>query len=185
VQVTNSSGCVASDTVDVVAIYPSPAGFIFADTAICLGETVLLKPFQDFAEYLWSTGSTLSSLPVKDPGEYLLMVTDFSGCKSSASIVVNDKDCINQLIFPSAFTPNGDGKNDIFLPFVSGLLSQYELTVYNRWGEVVFRTNDHLKGWPGFIRGKSQDTGTFIWVCRFQFNNQHYNLQKGVITQIR
>jgi gliding motility-associated-like protein len=74
------------------------------------------------------------------------------------------------LYFPTAFTPNSDGKNDAFKPTVFGALQKYHLTIFNRLGQKVFETAESQKGWDGTINGAPQNTQTFIWLSPYLFN---------------
>lgn len=185
VQVTNSFACKTSDTVTIIKLYDLPAGFIFTDTSVCKDGTVILLPNKTFSGYLWSTGSTTSSITVVAQGNYSLQVTDQNGCKGEEFVLVKERDCLNKIFFPSGFTPNNDGRNDLFKPFVDGTLQYYELVIYNRWGQLVFKTKDYNKGWNGMLAGSGQDNAVFAWVCRYQFKNQLMETQKGTFTLIR
>jgi gliding motility-associated-like protein len=64
---------------------------------------------------------------------------------------------------PNAFTPNGDGKNDIFKPTYIGITSLKYFRVFNRNGQLVFETNQQVKGWDGNIHGDPSPEGTYVW----------------------
>jgi gliding motility-associated-like protein len=185
VQAVNFSNCKAMDTVTITKLYDVPADFIFSDTAVCNGDELLLRPTKNFLQYLWSNGSATSSIIVKNPGAYSLQVTDQFGCRGIASVTVKEKDCSDKIFFPSAFSPNHDGKNDLFKPIVSGALENYEFTVYNRWGQIVFKTKNKSEGWDGTIQGQQQDSGVFVWMCRYKFNNQQSGIKSGTVMLIR
>ncbi|MBA3901092.1 MAG: gliding motility-associated C-terminal domain-containing protein, partial [Bacteroidetes bacterium] len=63
---------------------------------------------------------------------------------------------------PNAFTPNGDGLNDVFLPELTGI-REFEMRIYNRWGQQIFISNDHRKGWDGTINGKEAQTEVYTY----------------------
>ena len=86
---------------------------------------------------------------MNQPGTYWLGVTANGGCPGRDSVVVTPKTCLTGFYMPSAFTPNHDGKNDLFKPVIGGVALQYKLTIYNRWGQVVFSSGDPAKGWDG------------------------------------
>jgi gliding motility-associated-like protein len=185
VRVTSFNNCFASDTAQVKRMVPAPAGFIISDTGICRAATTILQPNQAFANYLWSTGETANSITVSLPGNYWLEVINSNGCKARESIVVKTKDCVNRIFFPNAFTPNADGRNDIFKSNVSGVLANYYLAVYNRYGQLVFSTKDFTEGWSGLFKGREQNTGSFTWYSTYQFLNESPASQKGTILLIR
>jgi len=119
---------------------------------------------------------------------FFLTVTDQqTGCEVVASkrLGVFEINCADPNIFiPTAFTPDQDGNNDQL--FVRGeVMSSIDLSIYNRWGELVFRTQDQNKGWDGTLGGKAVDPGVFVYhlkaIC---FDGQEY-FEKGNVTLIR
>jgi gliding motility-associated-like protein len=85
---------------------------------------------------------------------------------------------------PTAFTPNGDGLNDI-LRAVTFDADLKKFTIYNRWGEIVFTTTDANKGWDGLLKGEKQQTGVYVWYAEgTDFNNVPISI-KGTTTLIR
>lgn len=118
-----------------------PAAFLGADTTICSYGELLIHPSSSFNSYLWSSGAAASSMAVTQPGVYWLEVEDDNHCSRRDTIVVMQKDCMEGLYVPTAFTPNGDGNNDIFRPILFGDFRQYHFTVYNRWGEKGFESS--------------------------------------------
>lgn len=185
VKVTNSFNCSATDTFRVTAILESPADFLKETDSICNYSTLEIIPTNSYSSYQWSTGSTGNKIIIQSPGSYHLRVTDASGCEGKDSITVFAKQCLLGLYIPSAFTPNKDGKNDLFIPQVFGNLKQFKLTVYNRWGTVVFQTNDPQRGWDGMVNGFLQDNAVFVWVCSYQLEGLAPKTEKGTVTLIR
>jgi len=86
--------------------------------------------------------------------------------------------------FPTAFTPNSDHKNDVFKILNAHDLEDYNLSVYNRWGQKVFETNKYDIGWDGSYNGELQQTGVFVWYCTFKFQGK-FNTKKGTVVLIR
>jgi gliding motility-associated-like protein len=145
---------------------------------ICTYAPLLVQALQTYSSYLWNTGDTASSLQVKTPGVYTLQVVDQYGCKGKDTIRVGTKDCPYGIYFPNAFTPNS-GHNDVFRPVVIGYPIMYHFSIYNRWGQRIFDTTDPNKGWDGRIGGHDMDTGTYVWVCTYQFAGDRKNNGKG------
>lgn len=185
VTVIDARGCTGNDTARIVKRAFPPVNFLPKDTVVCAGEAVELKPLKTFNRYLWSNGATSPSVTVSEAKLYLLRATDNDGCVGNDSIRVSLKDCPNKIFFPSAFSPNGDGRNDLFTPFVEGRLLEYRFTVYNRWGQVVFATTDYKKGWGGYLNSVPQNTGAFVWLCQFRFSNEEKKTMKGTVLLIR
>src|SRR5690606_15043466 len=91
-----------------------------------------------------------------------------------------------RIIFPTAFTPDGDGLNDFFKPSIGGQVSSYEMKIFNRWGELIFHTENTASGWDGYYKGKLQPTGTFAWYCRYRtFPDNLEKIKSGSVTLLR
>lgn len=100
-------------------------------------------------------------------------------------ITIDASNCPQDINFPTAFTPNRDGKNDILKPVVRGRLIQYTFSVYNRWGQKVFESRDQQRGWDGKVGGIDISTDVFVWMCNYQFQGRSPEFSKGVVTLIR
>jgi gliding motility-associated-like protein len=98
------------------------------------------------------------------------------------TVIILEKEFI---IFPSAFTPNNDNLNDIFKPSFSGIINNYSLKIYNRWGEELFQSNSISLGWDGTYKGKNQPLETYIWYCTYKDFRNEEKLIKGNLTLIR
>ena len=112
-------------------------------------------------------------------------VTDLNHCVGRDTISVIQKDCLQGFYIPNAFTPNYDGKNDLFKPMIFGRLRSYQFSIFNRFGQVVFQSADISKGWNGAISGNTQDTQTYVWVCTYQFEDEKPVVKKGTVTLLR
>jgi gliding motility-associated-like protein len=178
-----ADGCQVKDTVEVV-VNNHPVVSIGPDTTICNREDLTLQPNSSFAGYQWSNGATTPTIKIVEPGTYTLTVTDANKCTASDTVVVNGKICIYEFNVPNAFSPNQDGKNDIFKPHIKGRLERYELHVYNRWGQLVFRTNDAVTGWNG-TTGSTVIAGTYVWMCKYQFASEPLKTARGTVTIIK
>ena len=185
VQVTDNNGCKGTDTVIIKNILPLPSGFLFADTAICSYGNIQLTADKPFRAYHWNTGSTAAAITITQPGTYWLEATDQSDCMGRDSVIVNPKECMKGLYVPSAFTPNGDGKNDILHPFLFGNIKRFEFRVFNRWGETVFVTKDPTAGWNGRYKGQLQDGNVFVWTCLYQLEGEAERVERGTVVLIR
>ncbi|MGZ4011661.1 MAG: T9SS type B sorting domain-containing protein, partial [Flavisolibacter sp.] len=185
VKVWDQHSCSNTDTVRITTVLPLPLAFLPADTSLCSYETLSLKPNTPFQQYLWNTGAITSSISVSRPGLYWLLVTDSKGCKGTDSIMVNSKECMAGVYVPTAFSPNDDGRNDDFKAMAFGNIKSFELTVYNRWGEIIFKTNDRFKGWNGKFGGMEQRSDVYIWTCRYRFEGEGEQVKKGTVTLLR
>lgn len=185
VRVTDNNNCQGTDSVSITTILPAPTGFLPADTAICSYGDLVIRPLQNFNRYLWSNGQLASSVTVTKAGVYWLEVTDLNHCVGRDTIRVIQKDCLQGFYIPNAFTPNYDGKNDLFKPMIFGRLRSYQFSVFNRFGQVVFQSADISKGWNGAISGNTQDTQTYVWICTYQFEDEKPVVKKGTVTLVR
>ena len=122
---------------------------------------------------------------VQQPGLYWLSATDANGCTGIDSISVFQKQCTYGVFIPSAFTPNGDNKNDLFKPVIFGNVLKYHFVIYNRWGQMIFQSYDPHKGWNGTYGGVQQTTGTYIWMCNFQLEGTQEEHRKGSVLLLR
>ncbi|MES2776906.1 MAG: T9SS type B sorting domain-containing protein [Bacteroidota bacterium] len=185
VKVKDFVNCAGSDTAKIVGFLPQPRNFLPLDTAICTYGIIELKPSTPFINYLWSTNLNSPTISITKPGLYWLVATDMNNCKGIDSIVVNIKNCNSGFYIPTAFTPNKDFRNDSFKPMLFGQVVKYEFYVYNRYGQLIFKTNDISKGWEGNVNGESQNTGAFVWRCIFQFENEPVTTKNGTVVLIR
>jgi gliding motility-associated-like protein len=185
VQVTDEKGCINNDDFTVNKIVPNPEKFLPSDTAICAYGKLDLLPAGEYNSYLWNTNANTRLLTISKPGEYSLQVVDQNKCTGKDTINVVQKDCLRGLFVPTGFTPNGDGKNDVFRAMLYGNVRSFEFSIFNRWGQLVFRTNDPYKGWDGKVGGTSQSTGGFTWVCKYQLEDDPVRIERGAVVLIR
>lgn len=121
---------------------------------------------------------------LQDDITYTVFVSSVEGCTDSDTIRV--KVFKGSAIYvPTAFTPNNDGLNDLLKPNYVGIKNLYYFRVYNRWGQIVFSTNNTGAGWNGTFNGISLPTGTFVWTLKAaDITGKVYEL-KGTTTIIR
>jgi len=81
-----------------------------------------------------------------------------------------ERNCNCKVFLPNAFSPNDDGINDIFLPQTPCEMGQYELLIANRWGQLMFRTQDPNEGWNGKSRQKMAQAGVYVYWMRYRFS---------------
>jgi len=114
-----------------------------------------------------------------------LTVTDSFGCEKSVSRKTKIyPSCV--LDVPNAFTPNGDGHNDFLYPLNAVKAVNLEFDVFNRWGQLLFRTDNWKKGWDGRFNGQLQPAGTYVWMLRYiDRDTQKQFFRKGTAILIR
>lgn len=120
-------------------------------------------------DYWWNTSSNASSIGPLAPGYYDVRITDARGCEAEATVLLEISDdprgCLNYLVIYDIFTPNGDGRNDLWV--IEGLehFPNNEVTVYNRWGQPVYRQPNYQNNWVGTTSGgDALPAGTYFYV---------------------
>jgi gliding motility-associated-like protein len=181
---------------DTVVITVNPEVFAFAgrDTAIVVGQPLQLNATGGEA-YTWSPPTGLSNTTINNPVgsydgsidsiRYTVNVKDAIGCSDEATMLVKVFKTAPRVFVPTAFTPNGDGKNDVVKPIAVGLTRIEYFRVYNRWGQLVFETTINGKGWDGKIKGMLQGSETFAWIVKGQDFTGKTVFEKGTVTLLR
>jgi gliding motility-associated-like protein len=85
---------------------------------------------------------------------------------------------------PNAFTPDG-ASNNLFKPLLFGNILQYEFSIYNRWGQIVFQSKQPGAGWDGYYHGAPVTPGVYAWYCRYTLDGQSPQVNKGTVILIR
>jgi gliding motility-associated-like protein len=139
---------------------------------------------------IWSPESGLSCTdclnPVAFPTEtttYLVLIATPDGCQSQDSVMVFVEEACEEIQAPTIFSPNGDGNNDLFCLFGT-CIEQLEFTIYNRWGEEIFKTNDQEICWDGTFRGVLLNSGVYVYQVVASVKGQQI-VQSGNITLVR
>lgn len=156
------NGCIESDTIKI-DYNLKPRFSLGEDKMICPGETIVLQAIPNNINgisYLWQNGGTLSSISVNQAGLYILHVTNNCGTATD-SILLREGTC--KVIIPNAFTPNGDRVNDFFTILNTENITEFNLQIFDRWGNRIFETKDKLKGWDGKYNGIDVPIGLFIY----------------------
>ena len=180
-----------------ITVFPNPsipAGQLFTTKA---GQPVLLIPvvIGDIGSYLWRPATGLSDTTIKDPTaliaedmEYELYVVSVNGCKDTGEILVQID---SKVKIPNAFTPNGDGKNDVFRVLAAPLGSRIDqFSVYNRWGQVLYLgqnlvAGDPIGGWDGTYNGRPEPPGTYVYSIKISLQNGAEQVFRGTVELIR
>ncbi len=182
VSVTDN-GCSTSDTI-VVKYKLKPSFTLGPDQLVCPGATIHLQPAVDPSwQFLWQDGSTAAFYNITGEGTYRLSASNSCGA-SFDDMVVTRGYC--KLTMPSAFTPNGDGLNDVFHVLGAETLSSIHLVIFNRWGQPVFETRDKTKGWDGKMNGKMQDPSAFVYLLQYtEAGSDAMQVLKGSFVLVR
>lgn len=173
-------GCTIADSLRVTS-KPIPVVKLPSDTTICSGYNLPLSVSYPAASFVWSTGSGESSIAVSSKGTYWVEA-ELNGCTSRDTIIVQVQNCACNVEIPNAFSPNGDGVNDVIRPKISCYPTGFNLSVFNRNGQLVFNTRDYNTPWNGEQNGKPLAIGTYYYVM--SVNNESKPIS-GSITLLR
>ncbi len=181
-----------SDTIAMpVTVSPTPVVSAGPDENIVIGESVVLTATGSGSTYVWTDAGTLScdtcqsttASPQFTTG-YMVTLINSAGCIATDSVTVNVV-YIEEVGVPNAFTPNGDGVNDVL--YVDGAgFSQIDFKIYNRYGQLVFQTVDPSIGWDGTdLTGKKLNPGTFAYVLDYSYIGTSGGIKSGDISLIK
>lgn len=190
---TNASGC--SDTKPIHADIKSIYATLSSNTGIVIGGssfTLTTNADVNYEITSWSPAamfadqhSKVQAAILKDSSTtFTVIAVSEDGCKDTASVRVNLAGNAADLFIPNAFTPNNDGKNDVFKVYGSTVIGA-EIRIYTQWGALIYETDDNTKGWDGTSKGKPQAVGPYIYVVKVRTKDQDTFLKKGTINLIR
>ena len=189
--VSNQIACTATDTINVQFL-PYPKVYPANDTTLCFldskGKVTLSAEFKEGYKYLWSTGDTNVAIDVAAEGVYLLKIQlPAVSCVYRKEVKVDDY-CDAHIYFPNAFTPNGDGVNDVFYT-PNFALKGYRLLIFDRWGQQLFETHDPTLGWDGRYQGRLVQQDVYVWKVYFDVELEEGGIKKdsriGRVTLLR
>ena len=162
------------------------------DQVIDPGETVQLFVTGAGTSFEWSPPASLSDPNIANPiaspvlsTTYVVTALNDAGCKDTDTVFVKVKP-FPGIYVPSAFTPNNDGRNDVFRPILSDEFSLTEFRIYNRWGQMIYRTSEMGAGWDGKARGLAQSSGVYVWsVGAIDLRTGQKEEKRGTFTLVR
>ncbi|MFH2143725.1 MAG: PKD domain-containing protein, partial [Bacteroidota bacterium] len=196
VTVTDALGCKTySDFFVGISDYIPPLDIFADDYEIFIGQSTQLHATDSLQYYyIWEPPTSLNYTTVPHPianplvtTTYELRIVDIYGCSNidTLTIYVKDVICDEPFIYvPNAFTPNGDGQNDI-LYVHSNIITELYFAIYDRWGEIMFETDDLSNGWDGTYKGELADPAVFVYYMRAVCLDEKTFVKKGNITLIR
>lgn len=162
------------------------------DTIIVVGQPLQLNAKGAAEFFTWTPSTGLNNAHIANPiakltenQQYILNIESKAGCTATDTINVIVYKVKPGLYVPNAFTPNGDGINDIFKPILIGMRSLNYFRVYNRSGQLIYSTNKPGDGWDGTYKGMPQDQAVFVWTVEGTDYTGKLIFQKGSVTLIR
>ena len=149
-----------------------------------------VQPTTGTYTYQWSPANYLSCINCAAPTfsairsfEYTITVTDAGGCTVTGTVTVNVKSD-KPVFIPNVFTPNGDSQNELFQIYANGTV-YFHMSVFNRWGEKVFETNNINEGWNGKYQGQESYAGVYTYVVEVNFLDSESRKYSGSVTLLR
>jgi len=136
--------------------------------------------------YIWTTGETTKTIEVAEPGIYAVTVTNGFNCTFTDSVLVTSN-CGPNVHIPNAIYPGkGAQPGDEFFTVFGKYFENFEITIFNRWGEIIFFSTDPKDGWDGTYLGKLMPGGVYPYIIRYKGTNDGKKYQKdGLITIVR
>jgi len=187
--------CGADSHQDSIYVSPLPLAKIIKAPAgnFCALDTVAFTALPGAGyQFAWAPAAWvvtqnsegMARLRVQQTGWVNLQVSNANGCLAADSVFVDTKPCCEAGI-PDAFTPNGDGRNDVFRLITEGHQQIVSLRILNRWGQVVFETHGEGIGWDGTYKGLPQDMGVYMYYLKYKCTDGHTYEKQGDVTLVR
>lgn len=192
--VVDNGYCFIGDQVSIV-FNPLPVNNLFSDSTFCFSAPpyeVILNAGNPGSTYYWSNGSTANAIAVNGPGNYHVTVVTPFGCTSTFDTDINEVCFGDYLYVPNSFTPDQDGINDV-LRAVGQNVADFHFEIWNRWGELVFVSDDINEPWDGSYQngGYYVDSEVYLYVLEYKYfmdvegTVSDWVVRKGHITLIR
>jgi gliding motility-associated-like protein len=192
VTITDQNGCIVTESYTVPQVNTFSFDVLPSSATISFGESIQLTA-NSATSYSWSPSSSLScndcSAPIANPTStttYTVTGTDENGCTSTAQATISLAIDCDEVFVPTIFSPNGSGPeiNDL-LCVMGNCISQLRYSIYNRWGDLVFSTEDISICWDGTYKGKSCQTGVYAYSLVVTKTNGETIVQSGNLTLIK
>jgi gliding motility-associated-like protein len=186
---TDRVGCTDQKSIELIVSENPVAAFHGSDTLEMHAGDVL-DAGEGMASYRWSPGDTTQNIVIQEAGMYSVEMESQIGCIGSDSVyvkLISEEIPDFDIYVPNAFTPDGDGINDVFNVFhISLSFEHFSLSIYNRWGELVFKSDDESQGWNGKKTGKECPGGVYVYKIIFSVNGVPGSQERvGVVTLVR
>ena len=188
--VNDTNGCVGTDSM-LLTVNPIPTYTKPNDTVVCFetsGSLIMSVEISTRDEVFWEIGGNSTGIEITEEGIYPFTVTTPTTlCKVSDTIIVAER-CTSTVFVPNAFSPDGDGTNDIF--YAEGVnIQDFEIYIYNRWGEEIFFSDNLYKGWDGKYMDNKVQIDVYVWKMYYSTEEDHggrkQRSQTGTVTVIR
>ena len=197
VKCTTAQGCKSGPSYDSVDVHALPnATFTYKpkfNNTLCLEDSVQFVATypKENNSYLWQpihsfnndNKAVIWGKVEETQSDITLTVTDPFGCVGTFTQQLDPSSCCT-VLFPNAFTPNGDTKNDVFRPLFNGYHNFHYFRIVNRWAQTIFESSNSLPAWDGTFNGVPQDIGTYYYYIQYDCGGNNVEV-KGDVTLIR
>jgi gliding motility-associated-like protein len=186
IEALSNFGCITKKN-KILDVYPTPTTRFSDSSYVCPGEPITLDAGNhEYATIHWSNGSGNQTITIEEPGIFWVNIEN-PGCHISDTIFVNS---CSLIWVPNAFTPNHDGNNDVFLAKASTSLIQYRLQVFNRWGILLFESENISIGWDGKnLKGDDCPSDVYVYLLTWEGYGwdakDRKGQKKGTVTLLR
>jgi len=184
----DNGGCAVNDTF-ILSVLTNPPIDLGNDTVYCaFNYDFITLDAGNGVSWLWQpTSETTKKIIVRNPGAYSVTIDYLNGCRKDTSIVIKEV-CAPKFFIPSSFTPNDDGLNDLLCP-LGNSYGTFELKVFNRWGQIVFISDNASSCWDGRINGKKAPVEVYAYTLSYTSTNESGEILKsrnaGTVSIIR
>ncbi len=189
VSALDSCGIARADSIRVTLADTSL--IIPAAQTICLYDTAFITLPNDVNNITWQPtanaalkNKTLLFYP-QQTTLYTITAERTPNCAILKNTTVVIQPCVKTVFVPNAFSPNKDGRNDLFKPTISQPLAFYRLQIFNRYGQTIFETSNQQNGWDGTFKGSTQPMGGYIYQCSYRFAGGTQQMVKGYFILVR
>ncbi len=148
-----------------------PEIYLPEDTFLCEDNSILFNFPDTNYRYLWQNDTMTSEFEITEPGIYNLQVINKCGI-SNSTIAITREQCLCTMFIPNSFSPNGDINNQLFETFPECDLSLYDMKIFNRWGKMVFSTEDPQEFWNGSFKGETLGQESYVYKIEYAFVNE-------------
>lgn len=179
----NYLGCDSVITTNLT-VKPLPLINLGYDTTICQGSIFILNASFPNATYLWQDNSINQVFSVIQQGLYWVIAT-VDSCSSNDSINITFNDCEVILKLPNIITPNNDNSNDFFVPLQTKNISKMKTQIFNRWGNLVYETENIQIEWNGKHKANLVADGVYFWIINYTDTNGKEGIMKGSLTVLK
>tara|TARA_B100000809_G_scaffold266863_1_gene332316 strand:+ start:5834 stop:8245 length:2412 start_codon:yes stop_codon:yes gene_type:complete len=180
-----NGNCIGGYDTIVIRNNIRPSAQISGDSLFCTGRSTTLNALGS-GNFSWSTGAVEDQLVVRFTEEIILTAENSCGILASDTLLITEEDCdlTTDIYIPNAFTPNGNGINEIFKVIGTNIMS-INVKIYNRWGELVFEWNDINDGWDGTHQNEPAPSGVYVYRIKIKTINDNVKSYVNSIVLVR